>query len=134
MMEPVTWKDSWHDLWNFIDSLSCDTLSHWADSWQCPTVCVPAYGVWPGGLLVIQLLDGRRYGYPLTPHTGRADKLHSVRISAAQWEKWTHDWQAQQAAWVITLQRVQDFTARVSVFTAESLLDAETAQLRKENY
>jgi hypothetical protein len=54
-MEPAPWQQSWSDLWNFIDSLACDTLSRWADSWGCPVVCVPPHGAWPQGLLVIQL-------------------------------------------------------------------------------
>lgn len=107
-----TWQQSWNQLWNYIESLSRESISTWAASWRCEMLCIPPCAAWPNGFLVIQLPDGTRVGFPLSP-TNRAQRLKMVRISAAQWQAWTTAWQAQQQAWADVVAHIPHFTATV---------------------
>lgn len=117
-----TWQQSWNQLWNYIESLSCESIGTWANAWRCEMLCVPSCAAWPHGLLIIQLPDGGRLGFPLTPEK-YANKLKMVRISPAQWQAWTAAWQAQQQAWADVVAHIPHFTATVvpsPVFVASS--------------
>lgn len=92
-----TWQQSWDQLWNYIESLSCESISTWATSWRCEMLCIPSCAAWPTGLLVIQLPNGARVGFPLS-RDNQAQRLKMVRITPAQWQTWTAAWQAQQQA------------------------------------
>lgn len=107
-----TWQQSWSNLWNYIESLSCGTIGAWAVSWRCQTICIPPCAAWPAGLMVIQLPDGVRLGFPLTPEN-YANKLRMVRISPAQWRRFVETWHAQHQAWSDVVAQIPRFTASV---------------------
>lgn len=118
-----TWQQSWDQLWNYIESLSCESISAWAISWQCQTICIPPCAAWPTGLLVIQPPDGARIGFPLS-HDNRAQRLKMVRITSAQWQAWTVVWQAQQQTWADVVARIPHFTATL----VPSMVSAASSQ------
>lgn len=106
------WQQSWKDLWNFIESLSCSSIINWANANNCPVVCIPAHKEWPNGLLVIQWPNGSKYAYPITA-MGHASKLRSMPVSQAQWMNWVALWKKQQDAWAQVTENAQEFTARL---------------------
>ncbi len=112
LMTSSSWKQSWADLWNYIESCPYKTLNTWAASWNCATLCIPPYATWPQGLWIIQWPDGTCRGFPLTT-TQSVNKLHSFPITSAQWATWTEQWQAQQGAWSLVLQHTQDISAHL---------------------